>query len=117
MAKRFYKYFPWLFILGDLLVIVISLFISTKLVGQFIEVNQNESFFYFTILAVWFLVTITRKDYKMGRTSNYSQTLKALMGSLFWFLSLISFFWFLFHFQNYHLNRFFLLVSVSGLML
>ncbi|HLU89561.1 MAG TPA: exopolysaccharide biosynthesis polyprenyl glycosylphosphotransferase [Cyclobacteriaceae bacterium] len=117
MAKRFYKYFPWLFIFGDLLVIVFSLFISKKLVGQIIEVNQSNSFFYLTIVAVWLLVTVSRKDYKLGRTSSYIHTLQTLMGSLFWFLSIISFIWFLFHFQNYHLNRFLLLVSVSSLML
>lgn len=117
MAKRFYKYFPLLFILGDLLVILFSLFVSQNLVGKFIDVNQSNSFFYATILMVWLLVTIIRKDYKLGRTSEYDFTLKKLLSSLFWFLSLISFVWFLFHFQNYHLNRFFLLVSLSSCML
>ncbi|MEX2592991.1 MAG: exopolysaccharide biosynthesis polyprenyl glycosylphosphotransferase [Anditalea sp.] len=117
MAKRFYKYFPWLFIFGDLSVIVFSLFVSKNIVNFFIDVNQSNGFFYLTILIVWFLVATIRKDYKLGRTSDYIFTLKKFLGSLFWFLSIISFVWFLFHFQNYHLNRFFLLISVSSLML
>lgn len=116
MAKRFYKYFPWLFIFGDLLVIIFSLFVSETLVGRFIDFGQSNSFFYLAVLVIWLLVTATRKDYKLGRTSEYIFTLKRLVGSLFWFLSFFSLIWFLFQFQHYHLNRFFLTVSVSSML-
>lgn len=116
MAKRFYKYFPWLFIFGDLLVIIFSLFISENLVSGFVDLNQSNRLFYFTTLGVWLLVTGIRKDYKLGRTSEYLSTLKKLVGSLFWFLSLFSLVWFLFQFQHYHLNRFLLTVSVSSML-
>lgn len=115
MAKRFYKYFPWLFIFGDFMVILFSLVVSKFIVGHFIDVAPSNSFFYLTILAAWLLVTATRKDYKLGRTSDYLYTLNKLLGSLFWFLSVLSLLWFLFHFQNYQVNRLFLLVSVSGM--
>src|SRR5690606_24379871 len=116
MAKRFYKYFPWLFVFGDLLVIIFSLFISEKFVGHFVEFSQSNRFFYYIALAVWLLVTATRKDYKLGRTSEYLFTLKKLMGSLFWFLSIFSLVWFLFQFQHYQLNRIFLAVSVFSML-
>lgn len=117
MAKRFYKYFPLLFVSGELWVTVFSLFISKKIVDQFIDLNQSDGFLYFTILGVWLLVGAIRKDYKLGRTSGFDFTLKKLLGSVFWFLSIISFFWFLFHFQHYHLDRFIILISTSSLML
>src|SRR5690554_1726656 len=116
MAKRFYKYFPWLFIFGDLLVIIFALFISKNLVGQFTEIGNSHRFFYLSVLVVWLLVAVMRKDYKLGRTTEYFYTLKKLVGSLFWFLSSFSLAWFLFQFQHYHLDRFFLVVSVSGLL-
>lgn len=116
MAKRFYRYFPWLFILGDLLVIIFSLFISEKFVGQFVDFSQSNSLFYYVVLAVWLLVTAVRKDYKLGRTSEYLTTLKKLTGSVFWFLSVFSLVWFLFQFQHYQLNRLFLTVSVSSML-
>src|SRR5690606_17545584 len=114
--KRFYKYFPWLFIFGDLLVIIFSLFISENLVSQFVDFNQSNRLFYLTVLGVWLLVTTIRKDYKLGRTSEYLSTLKKLLGSVFWFLSLFSLVWFLFQFQYYHLDRFFLAVSVASML-
>ena len=117
MAKRFYKYFPWLFIFGDVLVIIFSLFLTKNVVAQFRDVDQSNTYLYLTILAVWLLVVTVRKDYKLGRTTEYISTLEKLLGSLFWFLSIISFVWFLFHFQSYHLTRFFLLVGVSTCML
>lgn len=117
MAKRFYKYFPWLFIFGDLLVIIFSLFISERLVGQFVDFNQSNRLFYVTVSGVWILVTTIRKDYKLGRTSEYLSTLKKLVGSLFWFLSLFSLVWFLFQFQHYHLNRLFLTASVFSMLM
>jgi len=116
MAKRFYKYFPWLFIFGDLLVIIFALFISKNLVGQFTEIGNSHRFFYLSVLVVWLLVAVMRKDYKLGRTTEYFYTLKKLVGSLFWFLSTFSLAWFLFQFQHYHLDRFFLVVSVSGML-
>lgn len=117
MAKRFYKYFPWLFIFGDLLVIFFSLLVSRALVGQFTDLNHSGSFFHLSVLALWLIVAISRKDYKLGRTSDYFFTLRRLAGSLFWFISLFSFVWFLFQFQHYYLDRFFLTVSVSGMLI
>src|SRR5690606_11361321 len=117
MAKRFYKYFPWLFTFGDFIVIVISLVVSKIIVSHFIDVAPSNSFLYLTILAAWLLVTATRKDYKLGRTSDYLYTLNKLIGSLFWFLSILSLLWFLFHFQNYQVNRLFLPVSVSSMFI
>src|SRR5690606_979048 len=115
MAKRFYKYFPWLFTLGDLLVITFSLFISENLVGQFVDFEQSNRIFYYTVLAVWLLVATTRKDYKLGRTTEYLATLKTLVGSMFWFISVFSLVWFVVQFQHYHLNRSFLTFSVGGM--
>ncbi len=116
MAKRFYKYFPWLFILGDLLVIVFSLFFSKILVGRFIDVNASQGVFYLSVLTVWLLVAVTRKDYKLGRTTDYLFTLRRLVGSMSWFLSIFSLTWFLFQFQYYHLDGVFLTVSVLGML-
>src|SRR5690554_1265301 len=116
MAKRFYKYFPWMFIFGDLLVIALSLFVSKNLVGQFADVNHSDGVFSLIILAIWLLVAVTRKDYKLGRTTDYLFTLKRLVGSVFWFISIFSLAWFLFQFQHYHLERFFLVVSVFGML-
>ncbi len=78
MQKRYYTYFPWIFILLELLllsgVIVVGvLFFSIgTLPGLWI------------MLPLWAFVSLYRKDYKLGRTVGYGDTLRHLLGSVLW---------------------------------
>jgi putative colanic acid biosysnthesis UDP-glucose lipid carrier transferase len=115
MAKRFYTYFPWLFSLGDALIILLSLFLSKVILLAIFNTELNSEIFYGGFLMVWLLVTLSRKDYKLGRTTNYSHTLKQLFGSVLWFVAVISVLWVLF--QTYHLSRLYLLISIQMMLI
>ncbi|MDN3669281.1 exopolysaccharide biosynthesis polyprenyl glycosylphosphotransferase [Echinicola jeungdonensis] len=109
MAKRFYKYFPWMFLFGDLSVVGFTLVISHFLVGSFIDIPKMDLSLYGVYLLMWVMVVAFRKDYKVGRATDYFFTLQRLSGSLLWFFAMIAFLWIAF--QAYHLSRVFLLVN------
>ncbi|MBS9523465.1 undecaprenyl-phosphate glucose phosphotransferase [Litoribacter alkaliphilus] len=115
MAKRFYKNFPWLFSLGDAFIIVLSLLLSKVILGSIFNTELSSDVFYLGFLMVWLGVTLFRKDYKLGRTTDYSQTLKQLFGSVLWFVAIISVLWVLF--QTYHLSRLYLLINVHMMLI
>lgn len=114
MAKRFYRYFPWLFTIGDALVVLFSLILSKIILNSIFGGNLTTDIFYLGFLGVWILVSLSRKDYKLGRTTDYTFTLKRLFGSVVWFLAIISVLWVLF--QTYHLSRLFLLINVNVML-
>ncbi|WP_200974980.1 exopolysaccharide biosynthesis polyprenyl glycosylphosphotransferase [Echinicola sp. 20G] len=114
MARRFYKYFPWLFLLGDILVIGISLLITHIVVSQYITISDMNTSLYGLYLMIWLTLVAFRKDYKVGRTTDYLFTLQRLFGSILWFFSIISVLWIAF--QAYHLSRLFLLVNAGSMM-
>ncbi|GGZ19298.1 undecaprenyl-phosphate glucose phosphotransferase [Echinicola pacifica] len=69
---------------------------------------------YVLYLTVWVVLVIFRKDYKVGRTTDYLFTLQKLFGTILWFFSIISVLWIAF--QAYHLSRLFLLVDAVAMM-
>lgn len=84
MAKRFYKYFPWLFITVELLVIILIL-------GIFVFLNSEVGFFssgylfdVLLLVLVWLITVWIRKDFKLARTSVYWDTLKKFLGTYIW---------------------------------
>ncbi|GAB3018334.1 exopolysaccharide biosynthesis polyprenyl glycosylphosphotransferase [uncultured Cyclobacterium sp.] len=84
MAKRFYRYFPWLFIALELLVIVLVL-------GLLVLIQFQTSLFFTEFLfdlgllgTIWVIVVWVRKDYKLSRTSTYWDTLKQFLVTYVW---------------------------------
>ncbi|AGA77586.1 exopolysaccharide biosynthesis polyprenyl glycosylphosphotransferase [Echinicola vietnamensis] len=115
MARRFYKYFPWLFLLGDVLVIALSLLLTNWIVSKIVVINNMNPLLYGLYLLIWVLLAAFRKDYKVGRTTDYFFTLQKLFGTILWFFSIVSVLWIAF--QAYHLSRLFLLVDAASMAL
>lgn len=106
MKKRFYKYFPWLFVLGDILVFSLAIFVSTSFFQPFQEFNGLDFPTYPVFIMIWMVITILKEDYKIGRTNDADKTFKKLMGSLAWFLVIISMIWMPFHDNSLRLLSF-----------
>lgn len=94
MKRRFDNYFPWLFATVDFLASVLFLLLC-KFIFQttaiFTETNL-EAFLPLSI--VWLLISTIRKDYKIGRTSEYESIVKQLIVTVLWFTALTAILWF-----------------------
>ena len=108
MPKRFYKFFPLLFIIGELLVISIPFLLAYYLMNQTLLLERVYIWAFGFYLSIWLSVSLVAEDFKIGRSTNYFITLKRAFFTLFISLSLISFFWVLF--EAYELNRQFLVL-------
>jgi len=115
MKRRFHKYFPLLFVLGDLLVLAIGLTVTAVLFSHFIDYPEINLALYGYFLLFWLLISVGRKDYKIGRTTEVGFTLKQLPESLILLMGLMSIFWV--PTQEHPLGIIFLLgVAVSSVM-
>jgi putative colanic acid biosynthesis UDP-glucose lipid carrier transferase len=106
MKNRFYKYFPWLFVLGDILTVSFSFFISNKLFQPFEEFQGLDFPTFPAFMMIWMVITVLKEDFKIGRTNESDQTFKRLLGSLAWFLVIISMIWMPFHDNSLRLLSF-----------
>jgi putative colanic acid biosysnthesis UDP-glucose lipid carrier transferase len=106
MKKRFYKYFPWLFVLGDILTVSFSFFISNKLFQPFEEFQGLDFPTFPAFMMIWMVITVLKEDFKIGRTNESDQTFKKLLSSLAWFLVIISMIWMPFHDNSLRLLSF-----------
>lgn len=106
MKNRFYKYFPWLFVLGDILTVSFSFFISNKVFQPFEEFKGLDFPTFPAFIMIWMVITILKEDFKIGRTNEADQTFKKLIGSLAWFLVIISMIWMPFHDNSLRLLSF-----------
>ncbi len=113
MNKRYYKYFPWIFVLGDIFALFTALLVSLKISGQLSHVNINPQYLIFIV--VWIGLTVFRKDYKIGRTTEVENTIKRLVSSLIWYLAIISILWMII--RNERANIDFHLSLATGLFL
>lgn len=115
MKKRFYTYFPSLFILGEIIVITIIYLLAAIVAEGKVEFEKFDIYAFITYLSVWPIISLLNKDYKIGRAVSYYTTLKRAFGSVFIFISLISLFW-LFS-GTEALNRHFLVTLIILLFL
>ncbi|WP_189582237.1 exopolysaccharide biosynthesis polyprenyl glycosylphosphotransferase [Mongoliitalea lutea] len=93
MEKKFEKYFPWFFVVGDVLVVILSFFLTGYLLKDYGAVSHPEFSTFSIFIMVWLVITILRKDYRFGRTSEAQRTLNKLLGSLVWFLAIVAIVW------------------------
>jgi putative colanic acid biosysnthesis UDP-glucose lipid carrier transferase len=93
MKKRFYRYFPWLFVLGDSFVLLLSLIFSLFLISSVNHISPDGFSEMVNFVLIWLVITLLRKDYKIGRTALYEHTFKKLLESLLWFLTIIAVIW------------------------
>jgi putative colanic acid biosysnthesis UDP-glucose lipid carrier transferase len=78
MAKRYYTYFPWIFIWLELILLAAVIVAGGLLPG----IGTLPGLW--IILPLWTLISLYRKDYKLGRTEEYGDTLRHLLGSVLW---------------------------------
>lgn len=103
MKKRFYRYFPLLFITGELLVLLVSFILAYFLTFGNTFVDNGRLFVFGLYAGIWILVIYSSQGYKIGRSSNYQETLKRSVLTQFIFWSILSFVWILF--ESYRLER------------
>lgn len=103
MKKRFYKFFPWLFVIGDILALHVALMASLATLFYLGDLPILSVSLYATYIMVWLIISLLRKDYKIGRTTEFESTLKRLFGSLLWFLAIISILWLPFRSDPYRI--------------
>src|SRR5690606_33859773 len=94
--RSFDKYFPWIFSATDFLASFLALIIWNGIV-QYAKIFEGGEIDSITSLAfVWILIAGLRKDYKIGRTDYYDQTLTKLLITAIWFIFATSILWLLF---------------------
>lgn len=93
MRKRFNKYFPPLFILGEVCVLTL-IFFGAHLVqfGSF-EISRPYDLAFFIYIMLWPIYSYLNRDYKIGRAVSYYNTFKKAFTSVFVFISIISLLW------------------------
>ena len=92
MRKRFYLFFPILFILVDLFVISIALVMTQTAIGieSLFENYTPEEFFF--IILTWSILTLLGNDFKIGRPSGYERSITKSFKTITVFLAVFSFF-------------------------
>lgn len=93
MKKRFNKYFPPLFIAGELLVIGLLFFVSLYIAYGSFELGGQYTTTFVVYMLIWPLLSYFGKDFKIGRAVSYYNTFKKAFTSVFIFVSLISLLW------------------------
>lgn len=116
MRKRFNRYFPPLFVAGELLVLAIIFLISYFVAFGSFEISDSYAYGFLVYMGVWPLFSYLNKDYKIGRAVSYYTTLKRAFTSVFVFFSTISILW-IFIAGDDEISRHFIMALVLFLFL
>ncbi len=117
MKKRFDVYFPWLFTISDFLASLLSLALANFFLQRIQVLGQTQFSAFLPLALLWILISILRKDYKIGRTDEYDQTLSSLSISLLWFLGATAILWTPLQVGNYRWIQIGSLGTIMGLLM
>ena len=92
VRKRFYLFFPLLFILVDLSVISIAFLITQRVIGISFPLENYASKTFFFVLLSWSILSFLAKDFKIGRPSGYEKSITKGFKTIAVFLAFFSFF-------------------------
>ena len=92
MRKRFYFFFPILFISADLSVVSIAFLTTQKVIGVSYSLENYTIETLFFVLLSWISLSLLGKDYKIGRPSEYEKSVTKGFKTVTVFLALFSFF-------------------------
>ena len=92
MRKRFYFFFPILFISADLSVVSIAFLATQKVIGVSYSLENYTIETLFFVLLSWTSLSLLGKDYKIGRPSGYEKSVTKGFKTITVFLALFSFF-------------------------
>lgn len=111
MKKRFNRYFPSLFILGEVIVLSAIFFIALYIAFGSFNLQGTYSYVFVFYITSWPIFSYINRDYKIGRAISYYSTFKKAFTSVFVFVSIISLLW-LFISGNNEINRHFIMALV-----
>jgi len=111
MEKKFDKYFPWFFLLGDVLIVAFSFFVASYFLADKSSLLGPDFSIFSIFLMVWMVITLLRKDYKLGRTRDVEKIFGKLFVSLAWFMVIVTILWMPVSSDSQRLSYFFLLTS------
>ncbi|EOZ92010.1 glycosyltransferase [Indibacter alkaliphilus LW1] len=111
MKKRFDRFFPWLFVIGDVTILVVSFLLASLVLSGENEFFGPDPSMFFIFILVWLVITLLRKDYKWGRTVKSEKILEKELGSLTWFLAIVAIIWMPVYSDSLRLTYFFVLSS------
>jgi putative colanic acid biosynthesis UDP-glucose lipid carrier transferase len=117
MKKRFDVYFPWLFTISDFLASLLSLALANFFLQRIQVLGQTQFSAFLPLALLWILISILRKNYKIGRTDEYDQTLSSLSISLLWFLGATAILWTPLQVGNYRWIQIGSLGTIMGLLM
>ncbi len=115
ITKRFYYLFPVLFVIADVIAMTVSFFGAHYV--EFQSYSLTSTYFYALLIsiAIWIIIDLLTKDYKIGRGTEYSRTFNHSAKSVAIFMSSLLFIWV---FSNYKvLDRSFLATYFMALVL
>ena len=92
MRKRFYFFFPILFISADLAVVSTAFLATQKVIGVSYSLENYTIETLFFVLLSWTSLSLLGKDYKIGRPSGYEKSVTKGFKTITVFLALFSFF-------------------------
>jgi putative colanic acid biosynthesis UDP-glucose lipid carrier transferase len=92
MRKRFYFFFPILFISADLSVVSTAFLATQKVIGVSYSLENYTIETLFFVLLSWTSLSLLGKDYKIGRPSGYEKSVTKGFKTITVFLALFSFF-------------------------
>lgn len=93
MKKRFDRFFPWLFVIGDVAILSLSFFVASLFLKDFGDFIPPDSSMLLIFILVWLVITLLRKDYRWGRTIKPEKIIEKQLGSLVWFLAIVAIIW------------------------
>jgi putative colanic acid biosysnthesis UDP-glucose lipid carrier transferase len=93
MKKRFDRFFPWLFVLGDVTVVIFSILLTSFLLGSPGDYDGPDPSIFLIFIMVWTVITVLRKDYRWDRTASGDKLFNKLIVSLLWFLIIVAILW------------------------
>jgi putative colanic acid biosynthesis UDP-glucose lipid carrier transferase len=93
MKRKFDTYFPWLFTVSDFLASLLSMAVANTFLQRYHVLGQTAYSAFLPLGLLWILISILRKDYKIGRTDEYDKTLSSFSVTLLWFLGATAILW------------------------
>ncbi|MDA0315604.1 MAG: exopolysaccharide biosynthesis polyprenyl glycosylphosphotransferase [Bacteroidetes bacterium] len=117
MKRRFDTYFPWVFTASDFFASLLSLAVANFFMQRLHVLGSTDFSAYLPLALLWVLISMLRKDYKIGRTNEYDDTLSSFSVTLLWFLGVVAILWTPLQAGNYRWIQILALGGIFGLLM
>ncbi|NQW36816.1 MAG: exopolysaccharide biosynthesis polyprenyl glycosylphosphotransferase [Flavobacteriales bacterium] len=89
LKKKFNKFFPLLFIFGELITLSLVYFAAAFIVSDYNALNQQNLYDFMTSIVIWSIFSYLNKNYDIGRATKYVDTLRKAANTLVRFLFIL----------------------------